>query len=177
VSSDERVWVVPASLRPALSRRYGVVLAGTAAEERIRTLRQFASCGDRVTALAIGTGNLPLVGIVDYKTQRNEPVDPRSFEPLRARRLVRVRNPPGTLTGALRDAVRDLVRSGGGLLEVDGEEDLGSLALVEAMPSGATVIYGLPGEGVSFVPVDAVTQEHVRELIAQMELREVRHGS
>jgi uncharacterized protein (UPF0218 family) len=95
---------------------------------------------------------------------------------LAAVRRVRVRNPAGLLTESLRRAVRDLVASGGGLIEVDGEEDLGSLALVESLPAGATVIYGIPGEGVSFVRVDAVAKEHVRQLIARMEPRRLGRG-
>ena len=69
-----------------------------------------------------------------------------------------------------------MLEAGGGLLEVDGEEDLGSLALVEALPNGATVIYGIPGEGVSFVQVDAAAKEHVKALVDQMELRRVDLG-
>jgi GTP-dependent dephospho-CoA kinase len=176
-SSEERVWVVPEALRPTLAERYGPVFTGPEAELRMRALATFGTAGDRVTATAIALGKLPLVGIVDYKTRRNEPVDPAAFAPLAARRKVRVKNPPGMLTERLRRAVRELVVSGGGLVEVDGEEDLGALALVEALPAGATVIYGIPGEGVSFVAVDAVSKEHVRALIAQMELRRVDLGS
>jgi uncharacterized protein (UPF0218 family) len=175
-SSDERVWFVPPSLRAALAERYGPVYAGAEAERRIESLRQFASCGDRVTGLAVQVGNLPLLGIVDFKTQRNEPIDPAQFAPLAARGRRRVVNPAGTLTERLRRAVREMVASGGGLLEVDGEEDLGSLALVEALPIGATVIYGIPGAGVSFVGVDAATKEHVKALVGQMELRRVDLG-
>jgi uncharacterized protein (UPF0218 family) len=80
------------------------------------------------------------------------------------------------LTERLRAAVRTLVAEGGGLIEVDGEEDLGSLALVESLPTGATVIYGIPGEGVSFVRVDAISKEHVRQLVALMELRRLDLG-
>ena len=170
-SSEERAWLVPESLRAIFAQRYGPVYAGDEADRRLRALKLFGSCGDRVTADAIRVGNLPLVGIVDGKTHRHEPVDLRAFAPLAARRKVRVRNPAGMLTDRLRRAVRELVESGGGLIEVDGEEDLGSLALVEALPSGATVIYGIPGAGVSFVTVDAAAKEHVRGLIAQMELR------
>ncbi|MCI4329206.1 MAG: GTP-dependent dephospho-CoA kinase family protein, partial [Thermoplasmata archaeon] len=112
-----------------------------------------------------------------YKTRRSEPVDPESFRALGDRRTLRVRNPAGMLTEQLREAVRTLVREGGGLLVVDGEEDLGALALVESMPAGATVIYGIPGAGASLVTVDAVTQERVRQLIAQMELRSVDLGA
>ncbi|EQD42673.1 protein containing DUF359, partial [mine drainage metagenome] len=87
-----------------------------------------------------------------------------------------VRNPAGMLTQRLRDAVREMVGTGGGLLEVEGEEDLASLALVESLPSGATVIYGIPGEGASFVRVNAASKENVRKLIDRMELRKVRLG-
>ena len=80
------------------------------------------------------------------------------------------------LTERLRRAVKELLQAGGGLIEVDGEEDLGSLALVESLPVGATVIYGIPGEGVSFVAVDPIAKESVRALIAQMELRKVDLG-
>jgi uncharacterized protein (UPF0218 family) len=175
-SSDERVWVVPDALRGSLAERYGPVFSGADAEKRIRALRTFGACGDMVTAFAIRLGNLPLVGIVDLKTQRHEPIDPTAFAPLAKRRHVRVKNPAGMLTERLRRAVKEMVASGGGLLEVDGEEDLGALALVESLPPGATVIYGIPGAGVSFVTVDAVAQEHVRQLIGHMELRRLDLG-
>ncbi|HLY77364.1 MAG TPA: DUF359 domain-containing protein, partial [Thermoplasmata archaeon] len=136
----------------------------------------FGSCGDMVTAQALRVGKTPLVAIVDYKTKRNEPVDPTAFSSLAQLRVRKVHNPPGVLTEALRTAVYDLVLEGGGLIVVDGEEDLGALALVEALPAGATVIYGIPGAGVSFVPVNARTKDHVRALIAQMEYQQVPHG-
>jgi GTP-dependent dephospho-CoA kinase len=175
-SSEERAWAVPESLRATLAEQYGPVYSGEAADRRIRSLGVFGTCGDRVTQRAIELGHLPLIGIVDYKTRRNEPVDPAAFRALAARRLVRVRNPAGLLTERLRTAVKELVADGGGLIEVDGEEDLGSLALVESLPAGATVIYGIPGAGVSFVSVDAVAKEHVRHLIALMELRRTPRG-
>ena len=175
-SSDERAWAVPESLRATLAEEYGPTYSGEAADRRIRSLGTFGSCGDRVTQRAIELGKLPLVGIVDYKTRRNEPVDPAVFRPLAARRVVHVRNPPGVLTERLRSAVKELVAAGGGLIEVDGEEDLGSLALVESLPAGATVIYGIPGAGVSFVRVDAAAKDHVRGLIERMECREVDLG-
>ena len=170
-SSEERAWAVPESLRPTLAEKYGPVFTGVEADRRIRALGVFATCGDRVTARAIELGRLPLIGIVDYKTRRQEPVDPEVFRPLAARRSVTVRNPPGLLTEHLRSAIQKLIPEGGGLIVVEGEEDLGSLALVEYLPNGATVLYGIPGEGVSFVMVDPIAKERVRHLIGLMELR------
>jgi GTP-dependent dephospho-CoA kinase len=175
-SSDERAWAVPASFRSTLAKKYGPVYAGAEADRRIRALAIFATCGDRVTARAIELGHLPLIGVVDYKTRREEPIARDAFEALARRRRVRVKNPAGFLTESLRQAVKEFVRSGGGLIEVDGEEDLGSLALVESMPAGATVIYGIPGEGASFVRVDAASKERVRHLIDRMELRSIDRG-
>jgi uncharacterized protein (UPF0218 family) len=177
VSSDEEeVWVVPQSLRPRLAERYGPVSAGREADRRISGLGLFGACGDMVTGQALRLGKIPLVAIVDFKTKRNEPIDREAFAELARRRSIRVRNPAGMLTEGLRRAVEELTLEGGGLVEVDGEEDLGALALVEALPAGATVIYGIPGAGVSFVPVNARTKDHVRALIAQMEVRKVTLG-
>jgi uncharacterized protein (UPF0218 family) len=170
-SSEPSAWAVPPALRARLGLRYGPVYTGEEADRHLRSLALFGACGDRVTEHALRLGLVPLVGIVDYKTQRNEPIPRDAFRSLADRRLLRVVNPAGVLTAALRRAVRELVAGGGGLIEVEGEEDLGSLALVESLPAGATVIYGIPGAGVSFVRVDADAKDRVRELIAQMEPR------
>ncbi len=175
-SSNGRVWVVPEALRPTLAERYGPVYTGEEADRRIRALKLFGACGDRVVGRSLELGHPPLVGIVDYRTRRGETIPPETYRALGARRTVRVANPAGQLTEALRSAVRELVASGGGLLEVEGEEDLGALALVEALPLGATVIYGIPAEGVSFVLVDDVAKARVRDLVAQMELRRTGNG-
>jgi uncharacterized protein (UPF0218 family) len=177
VSSDEEgVWIVPEALRSRLSEQYGPVYSGTEADRKIRDLKVFGAAGDMVTAQALRLGKIPLVALVDYKTKRHEPVDPTAFSSLAKIRVRKVHNPSGMLTEALRTAVHDLVFEGGGLIVVDGEEDLGALALVEALPSGATVIYGIPGAGVSFVPVNARTKDNARALIAQMEYRKVALG-
>ena len=113
-SSDETAWAVPPSLRPRLAEKYGPVYAGAEADRRIEQLDRFGACGDRVTERALELGRRPLIGIVDYKTQRNDPIPRDAFRALAAVRVVRVRNPPGLLTGSLRAAVRELVRTGGG---------------------------------------------------------------
>ncbi len=175
-SSEERAWAVPESLRATLAEKYGPVYAGAEADRRLVALDLFATCGDRVTRRAIELHHLPLFGIVDYKTRRDEPYARDAFAELARRRRVKVHNPAGLLTEGLRTAIREIIPLGGGLIEVDGEEDLGALGLVESLPAGATVIYGIPGEGASFVRVDAISKEHVRHLIRQMEPRRIERG-
>ena len=104
-SSKDRAWVVPEALRATFAERYGPVYKGVEAEQRLKALGVFGSCGDLVTAQAIALGHLPLVGIVDYKTRRNEPVPRNAFVALAARRRVAVKNPSGMLTERLRRAV------------------------------------------------------------------------
>lgn len=174
-SDDDLVWFVPESLRPRLAERYGPVLTGSDADARYRSLDRFATCGDRVTSDALRLGLRPFLALVDGKTLRNEPIDLAAFAAMSGRHL-RVVNPPGTLTQRLRSAVRELVESGGGVIEVEGEEDLGALALVESLPAGTTVIYGIPGAGASFVRVDARAKEDVRTLLNAMELRRLSDG-
>ena len=175
-SSKDEAWVVPASLRSALSNSYGPIVSGPQVLERLRTLGEFASCGDRVTSDALRAGCPPKLALVDYRTLRSEPIDRTLFRPLAARRVVTVRNPPGMLTDRLWDAVKTVWSEGGGLIEVEGEEDLGALALIAQLPAGATVIYGIPGAGVSFVPVTTTAKEHVHELLNRMERRRVDLG-
>ena len=79
-SSNGRVWVVPDALRPTLAERYGPVFSGEEADRRILALRVFGACGDRVVERALALGHPPLVGIVDYKTQREERIDPERSE-------------------------------------------------------------------------------------------------
>lgn len=174
VSSERRTaWILPEALRPTFQQRYGPVHAGSEAEREMRKLSLFATCGDLVTGQAIALGRLPLVGVVDFKTQRHDPVDPLAFEPLGARRRVRVWNPSGMISDDLREAVHDLVDHGGGLVEVDGEEDLAVMPLIECLPLGATVLYGIPGEGVCFLSVDLAAKGRVEALFHQMEHRMV----
>lgn len=170
-SSESGLWILPDALRPVFQRPYGPVYHGRAFEQHLRSLSLFATCGDRVTADALELGCFPVLGLVDYKTQRNEPVDPSAFAGLALRRRVAVRNPPGTISSELRFAVRDLLRAGGGLIEVDGEEDLGVMVLVEFLPTGASVLYGVPGEGVCFLLVDDAAKDRVREILLQMPWR------
>jgi uncharacterized protein (UPF0218 family) len=85
-------------------------------------------------------------------------------------------NPAGTLTDRLYHAVKETWDAGGGLIEVVGEEDLGSLALVAQLPLGTTVIYGIPSEGASFVKVDRAAKDRVQQLLARMERRRIDLG-
>jgi uncharacterized protein (UPF0218 family) len=160
---------LPEALRAELSRPLGPVLSGDDVPARLARLARFATCGDVVTRDALSWGFVPYVAVVDGRTLRQERADYTHIPFPRAGRVLRVRNPPGFLTAALQEAVRDLVRGGGGLLWVEGEEDLAALSLCREMEESTTVIYGQPGEGVCFVTVDSTVKARVEELLHRME--------
>ena len=95
-SSEQRAWAVPESLRATLAERYGPVYAGADADRRLLALGTFGACGDRVTARAIELAHPPFVGIVDYKTRRNEAVDPAAFRSLARSSTCPRQEPAGT---------------------------------------------------------------------------------
>jgi uncharacterized protein (UPF0218 family) len=74
---------------------------------------------------------------------------------------VKVRNPAGTLTDELMEALKlpTPLR-----IEVEGEEDLATLACGMLLPEGAVILYGQPGEGVVAVEVTAQEREEFLRL-------------
>jgi uncharacterized protein (UPF0218 family) len=157
-------------LREELARPLGPVLTGEAAEGAIRKAGRLASCGDVVTQDALRWGARPFVAVVDGRTQRGAPRPVPAATQRAFPRVASARNPPGEITVELQDGLRALVDAGGGLLLVDGEEDLALLPLVEVLPDRTTVIYGQPGAGVAFVEVDRSSRARARALMDRMEV-------
>jgi uncharacterized protein (UPF0218 family) len=82
-----------------------------------------------------------------------------------------VRNPVGTITDDLWEAIVSVykrLKSGPYCIEVDGEEDLASLAAIYLAPGGVTVIYGLPNKGVVVVKATRSHKQKVKEVLDQM---------
>jgi len=126
--------------------------------------------GDIVTYHLLSAGRVPEVALVDDRTQRSA-VDGEISDAIGGfdRRLT-VRNPPGTLTGELLDALTEsLGTAATTLLDVDGEEDLAALPAVLTVPDGASVVYGQPNDGMVLVVPDGATRERVRSLLTRMD--------
>lgn len=128
--------------------------------------------GDIVTYHLVRTGQVPDVALVDGHTKRSavedhvqEAIDSGVFD-----REVRVSNPPATLSADLLTALRDALDADGStIVVVDGEEDLAALPAIVAAPTGASVVYGQPDEGMVLVACDAETVDEVRDLLARMD--------
>lgn len=136
------------------------------AEPRLLTV------GDVVTATLADAGRQPDIAVIDGRTER-EPVDPAveaTLAELAGRRLS-VTNPPATISESLLTTLREAATTTELPLtiSVDGEEDLAALPAIVAMPDGASVVYGQPGEGMVHVPVRPAVRTTARELLADFD--------
>lgn len=120
--------------------------------------------GDVVTYHLVRAGVIPHVAVIDGITER-EPVseDVASGVP-DAEREFTVENPSGTLSESLLVALQEALSADEStLIRVDGEEDLATLPAILMAPSGASVVYGQPGEGMVRVDVTDARREDVSE--------------
>ena len=78
---------------------------------------------------------------------------------------IRVKNPAGSLTESLIDAINHAVTHPPVTIIVDGEEDLAVIPMVIAAPVGAIVLYGQPHEGVVLREVTPEAQVTARQLL------------
>ncbi len=159
---------LPDEVRPLLKRPLGQLFSSvTTAIEYLQQLRptRLIAVGDIVTADLIEAGLKLDVAVVDFVVMRS-PVDKKirrtidSFDV----KIVRVKNPAGTITQELR-AVLDEAKPPIKII-VDGEEDLATLPAVLSAPLGSVVVYGQPYEGIVIVEV---TESKRREFEALLE--------
>jgi uncharacterized protein (UPF0218 family) len=133
--------------------------------------------GDVVTAHLLDAGRVPDVAVVDARTERTaveawveDAISGAAFE-----RERQVANPAATLTADLLRALADAVTVAAGehgartIVDVDGEEDLATLPALVVAPTGASIVYGQPGEGMVHVTAGAETATTARELLVRMD--------
>jgi uncharacterized protein (UPF0218 family) len=136
--------------------------------DRYQPTKLFA-IGD-VVASNIIRNNIPVdFIIIDFKSKRQpfEPISLANFD------VVKVKNPPGVITLAAYEAIRDVCsRCASGVssiaIVVDGEEDLLTLPAVKFAPLGSLIVYGQPYVGVVVVNVTQQTKSEIEVLMKKM---------
>ena len=132
--------------------------------------------GDVTATVLTGMGYVPQLILVDNHTKRGKEIPTLMVTPSRK---VNVKNPAGMLGGELFEAMEGAIRSivledeelsGPILIEVDGEEDLSTLAAIELLPEGSTVAYGQPDAGLVVVNVEKGIKDKVKEMLQEMEV-------
>lgn len=174
-----RVYRLPEGLRPRLSSPLGVVYSGEETrgsefERVVRSAHIVITVGDRVTDTLGEMGRVPDVQVVDGIERRIK----REASKVPYNRLVKVKNPPGTLTAdAIVGMRKAFLEKKPVRVEVEGEEDLMAMLAIAFAPVSAIVFYGQPGVGVVVVKANAVAKSRNREILAEMGIKGIRRPS
>ncbi len=166
------MYVLPKALQHELKQPLGRLVKEPELLSLLEGERYLVSVGDRVTFTLLSHGFHPNLCIVDYILERKPyPEEMRAAITGYGRTVITVRNPPGTISDDLWEALTKVfqhpelfpVR-----IEVDGEEDLASLAAIALAPGDATIIYGLPNRGVVVVTATPEHKKKVDDVLRRM---------
>jgi uncharacterized protein (UPF0218 family) len=167
------VYRLPEELRSTLAQPLGTVFKGEDVDgpefrKLVREAPMVVTVGDRVTDTLGGLGRTPDVQVVDGVERRSR----RDLPNVPFARLVKVRNPAGTLTAVAISGVKDaLLGKKPVRVQVEGEEDLMAMLAIAMAPVSALVFYGQPGVGVVAVKANAVSKSRNRAVLAKMGIR------
>ena len=162
-------YVLPDDRRSMLRHPIGAVIQENDIDGSLS--RPLVTVGDMVTATMQRHGIEPDVAVVDFKVERSPCTSAVERDVRQTGMTVRrVSNPAGMITDELWRAIEQAFATDTPTrIEVDGEEDLAALAAIALAPVDATVVYGLPGEGIARVMVTSESKEKVKRVLRDME--------
>ena len=162
---------LPTPLRERLAKPIGKLYKdeetnGGAFRSKLEKATFVITVGDRVTERIAELGRIPEVQVVDGRERRVA----RRMPEVEFRRLIRVRNPPGTITNEALEGIAEAVKERERPVRVlvEGEEDLLAIAAVAAAPLGSSIYYGQPLVGVVLVVVDKAAKRRNGEILKEM---------
>lgn len=155
---------LPEDMRAELAEPMGPIVSAWELTGNLKDSLRVITVGDVVTITLLQMNMQPDVAVFDYRTQRSDDESAKERIGKMSGRLVRVKNPPGTITRELWHAVRSAANADDRVkIEVSGEEDLAALVAMATGPLGAHVIYGQPRRGLVLVHLD----ERIRDLASR----------
>ena len=124
--------------------------------------------GDRTSEEVLKAGIKPKICIYDCRLMRKEIPVPEGIKNFNAKEI-RIKNPPGTITKELFDAIKKGFQDKSSVkIRVDGEEDLATLVAISLAPVGSLVLYGQPKKGLVVIAVDENIKKNVDEILNEM---------
>lgn len=175
-----RVLVLPEEMREELKAPLGILYRCHGVEcvermaEHLRGAKRLIAVGDITTFYILKASFTPDLMIVDHKTKRSPVEDSIKRRHLEGSyRVLRVENPPGTLTDDLLGAVRESLKGCTPTeIIVDGEEDLAALPAILYAPLGSAVVYGQPSVGSVLVMVTPEKKSEIKGVLERMIVKE-----
>jgi len=125
--------------------------------------------GDKTSEEVLKKGIIkPKICIYDGKVMRKVVGISETIKNFNAREI-KVKNPPGTLTRELFDAIKEGFNCKENVkISVDGEEDLATLPAIHFAPLNSLILYGEPGKGLVAIEVNKEIKEKVKEILNEM---------
>jgi GTP-dependent dephospho-CoA kinase len=166
------MYVLPEDLKDTMKGYIGQLVDEQRLLKLLKKEKSIVTVGDKVTYTVLKHGFTPLLCIVDFILERKPyPAEMKTLIQGFGRVHLKIKNPPGTITDELWDAIEKVYQNPQNCpvcIEVDGEEDLASLAAIYLAPGGVTVIYGLPNKGVVVVKATEAHKQKVKEVLDKM---------
>jgi uncharacterized protein (UPF0218 family) len=164
--------VLPDKLRDLLREPIGQLVNEKELLIILKKEKYIVSIGDLVTYTILKNEIEPIFCIVDYKTRRGK-CSAEIIEVIKSfgRKSIIVKNPPATISDDLWNVIKivyENLDSNGIRIEVEGEEDLASLAAIYMAPPDVTIIYGLPDKGVLVVKSTKENKRKVKGILDKM---------
>ena len=164
--------VLPDNLRDLLKEPIGQLVDEPGLLNLLKKEKYIVSVGDMVTYTLLKHEIEPFFCIVDFKTRRGScSLEIKDLIKSFGKKSIIVRNPPATISDDLWNIIEmafENLSEGGLRIEIDGEEDLASLAAIYLAPSDVTIIYGLPDKGVLVVKPTPENKKRVKEILDKM---------
>jgi len=164
--------VLPNNLRDLLKEPMGKLVDEKKLLVLLKKEKYIVSIGDLVTYTILKNNIEPVFCIVDFKTRRGKcPLEVVNLIKSFGKKSVVVKNPPGTISDDLWRVIEFAFENLENLsirIEVDGEDDLASLAAIFLAPKDVTIIYGLPDKGVLIVKPTNENKQKVKEVLDKM---------
>jgi len=165
------MYVLPENLRNLLKKPIGKLVDEKQLLEILKKEKKIVSIGDQVTYTILKHNIEPFFCIVDYHTRRGRcSEDIVKILKSYGKKTIKVDNPAGTITDELWSLIKIAYEDNSQSLkiEVNGEEDLASLAAIYLAPVDVTIIYGLPDKGVLVVKPTNDIKDKVKQILDKM---------
>jgi len=139
--------------------------------ETLLNEKYIVTVGDICTLKIVEQLRTPNLIIVDYKTKRNERLSVKQkikIDNIKSK-IITVKNPPGSITEELWNAINDSLNSNENTkIIVKGEEDLATLPVISMAKIGTKVIYGMPDKGMIVVDVNQQSKKRANDFLNRM---------
>jgi uncharacterized protein (UPF0218 family) len=164
--------VLPNNLRDFLKEPMGQLVNEKKLLHLLKNEKYIVSIGDLVTYTILKNDIEPILCVVDFKTRRGKcPIEIVKLIKSFGKKSIIIKNPPGTISDDLWKVIEiafenleaDTLR-----IEIEGEDDLASLAVIYLAPKDVTIIYGLPDKGVLVVKPTFENKKKVKEILDKM---------